>query len=50
MTQEDIKKYISENLKIEFYPYKSCDETYLGVRILLEGEEISANSSFVKYY
>lgn len=50
MTHEEIKEYLKNNLKIEFYPYKSCDTDYLGVRLVLNGEVISTSESFTKYW
>ena len=50
MTEKELEKYLAENLKIEFFPFESCEDYYLGVRILLNGKEISSSDSFVKFY
>ena len=48
MTKEELKEYLKENLKIEFYNRTNGYETYLSVKITLEGEEISHSDSLVR--
>lgn len=50
MDEQELKEYLSEHLKIEFFSYRSCDDRFLGVKLLLDGEEISRDESFVKYW
>ena len=41
MTQEEIKKYLKEHLKIELYSHYESYRVYQGVRITIDGEEIN---------
>ena len=46
MTQEELKKFLKEHLKIELYNHEENYGYYLGVRIMIDGEEIDSS---VKY-
>ena len=43
MTQEELKEFLKEHLKIELYPH--CDDArfYLGVTIKIDEEEIDSS-------
>ena len=43
MTQEELKEFLKEHLKIELYPH--CDDAsfYLGVKIKIDEEEIDSS-------
>ena len=43
MTQEELKNYLKEHLKIELYTHRECYRDYLGVRIIFDGEEIDSS-------
>ena len=46
MTQEELKKFLKEHLKIELYNHEEGFGYFLGVRIMIDGEEIDSS---VKY-
>ena len=47
MTQEELKEFLKEHLKIELYNHEDNDfHSYLGVRLTIDGEEIDSS---VKY-
>jgi len=39
MTQEEIKQYLKDNLKLGYFKYRSCGQNYIGFKLTL-GEEI----------
>lgn len=43
MTQEELKYYLKENLRVELYTHCESYRTYLGVRIIFDGEEIDSS-------
>ena len=45
MTQEELKEFLKEHLKIELYSHYENYRTYLGVKIKIDEEEI--NSSII---
>ena len=47
MTQEELKEFLKEHLKIELYNHEDNDfHSYLGVRLTIDEEEIDSS---VKY-
>ena len=46
MTQEEIKNYLKEHLKIELYNHCENYNSYLGIRILLDEEEIDSSVNY----
>lgn len=47
MTQEEIKKYLKDHLKVELYDhFEKNFRTYLGVRITIDGEEIDSSVNY----
>lgn len=46
MTREEIKNYLKEHLKIELYIHRESYRDYLGVRIILDGEEIDSSVNY----
>ena len=46
MTQEELKKFLKEHLRIELYNHEEGFSYFLGVRIMIDGEEIDSS---VKY-
>ena len=46
MTQEEIKNYLKEHLKIELYTHCESYNFYLGIRILIDGEEIDSSVNY----
>ena len=43
MTQEELKEFLKEHLKIELYSHLDGYNSYLGVMIKLDGEEIDSS-------
>lgn len=46
MTQEEIKNYLKEHLKIELYTHYESYRTYLGVKLILDEEEIDSSVNY----
>ena len=46
MSQEELKEFLKEHLKIELYNHEESYRSFLGVRIMIDGEEIDSS---VKY-
>lgn len=46
MTQEELKEFLKEHLRIELYNHYECYRTYLGVRITIDGEEIDSSVNY----
>lgn len=46
MTQEEIKNYLKEHLRIELYTHYESYRTYHGVRITIDGEEIDSSVNY----
>ncbi len=46
MTQEELKNYLKEHLKIELYTHRESYRDYLGVRIIFDGEEIDSSVNY----
>jgi hypothetical protein len=46
MTQEELKEFLKEHLKIELYSHYESYRTYLGVRITIDGEEIDSSVNY----
>jgi hypothetical protein len=46
MNQEEIKNYLKEHLRIDVYNHYENYRVYLGVRILLDEEEIDASVNY----
>ena len=46
MTQEELKEFLKEHLRIELFNHYECYRTYLGVRITLDGEEIDSSVNY----
>ena len=42
MTQEELKEYLKEHLKIELYTHENC-HFYLGVKLKIDEEEIDSS-------
>ena len=43
MTQEELKEFLKEHLKIELYPHFESCHLYLGVKIKIDEEEIDSS-------
>lgn len=43
MTQEELKEFLKEHLKIELYSHHECYRSYLGVKIKIDEEEINSS-------
>lgn len=43
MTQEELKKFLKEHLRIELYTHVESYRFYLGVKIKIDEEEISSS-------
>lgn len=43
MTQEELKEFLKEHLKIEFYTHVESYRFYLGVKIKMDEEEIDSS-------
>ena len=46
MKEEKIKTYLKEHLQIEFFNHHEDYNDYLGVRILIDGEEIDSSVNY----
>lgn len=47
MTQEELKEYLKEHLKVELYThYEENFRCYLGVKIKIDEEEIDSSVSY----
>ena len=46
MTQEELKEFLKENLRIELYNHYESYRIYLGVRITIDGEEIDSSVNY----
>ena len=46
MTKEEIKNYLKEHLKIELYTHYESYNSYLGVKILIDEEEIDSSVNY----
>lgn len=46
MTQEEIKEYLKEHLRIELYNHYEKYMIYPGVRITIDGEEITSSVAY----
>lgn len=43
MTQEELKVFLKEHLKIELYTHSKSYNNYIGVKIKIDEEEISSS-------
>ena len=43
MTQEELKEFLKEHLKIELYRHYECCSFYLGAKIKIDEEEINSS-------
>ena len=43
MTQEELKEFLKEHLKIELYTHSAWYGSYLGVKIKIDEEEIDSS-------
>lgn len=43
MTQEELKEFLKEHLKIELYTHRESYRSYLGVTIKIDEEEIDSS-------
>lgn len=43
MTQEELKEFLKEHLRIELYSHFESYHFYLGVKIKIDGEEIDSS-------
>lgn len=48
MTQEELKEFLKEHLKIELYTHFESYQFYLGVRIKIDEEEIDSSIFYDK--
>ena len=46
MTQEELKEFLKEHLKIELYSHFDGYDFYLGVQIKIDEEEIDSSVSY----
>ena len=46
MTQEELKEFLKEHLKIELYSHYENYNFYLGVKLKIDGEEIDSSVSY----
>lgn len=46
MNQEELKEFLKEHLRIELYTHYESYRTYLGVKILFDGEEIDSSVNY----
>ena len=46
MTQEELKEFLKEHLKIELHLHEENFRYYLGVKIKIDEEEISSSVSY----
>ena len=46
LTQEEIKAYLKEHLRIELYNHYEKYMVYPGVRITIDGEEIASSVNY----
>lgn len=46
MTQEELKEFLKEHLKIELYTHFESYQFYLGVKLKIDGEEIDSSVSY----
>ena len=46
MTQEELKEFLKEHLKIELYSHFESYHFYLGVKLKIDGEEIDSSVSY----
>lgn len=46
MTEEQIKTFLKEHLKIELYTHREHYRSYLGVKIKLDEEEIDSSAYY----
>lgn len=46
MTQEELKEFLKDNLRIELYTHLESYRSYLAVRITIDGEEIDSSVNY----
>lgn len=46
MTQEELKEFLKEHLRIELFNHYESYGTYLGARITIDGEEIDSSVNY----
>lgn len=46
MTQEELKEFLKEHLRIELYTHTESYRFYLGVKIKIDEEEISSSVNY----
>jgi hypothetical protein len=46
MTQEELKEFLEEHLKIELYTHTECYRNYLAVKIKIDEEEIDSSVNY----
>ena len=46
MTQEELKEFLKEHLKIELYTHFESYRSYLGVKIKIDEEEIDSSVNY----
>ena len=46
MTQEEIKNFLKEHLKIELYTHREVYKDYIAVRIKIDEEEIDSSVNY----
>lgn len=46
MTREEIENYLKEHLRIELYAHHESYRDYLGVKIMLDEEEIDSSVNY----
>ena len=46
MTQEELKEFLKEHLKVELYTHTECYRFYLGVNLKIDEEEIDSSVNY----